>query len=61
MRIATTLAETVAGSKTVAKRRAYFLLLLMIVVSGCTAISNSAGFYQDIPRRPINWREYTSD
>jgi hypothetical protein len=22
---------------------------------------NSARFYQDIPARPFNWREYTSD
>ena len=39
-----------------------FILLLMTIVSGCSsAISNSESYYQNIPRRPINWREYMTD
>jgi len=38
------------------------IILLMASLSGCTsAISNSENYYQNIPRRPINWREYTTD
>jgi hypothetical protein len=36
--------------------------LLMIAVCGCSSvISNSESFYRDMPRRPINWREYLTD
>jgi hypothetical protein len=35
--------------------------LLVNFVSGCVVLHNSASFYQNQPRRPINWREYTSD
>ena len=39
-----------------------FILLLMTIVSGCSlAISNSESYYQNIPRQPINWREYMTD
>jgi len=38
------------------------IVLLVTSVSGCSsAISNSESYYQNIPRRPINWREYTTD
>jgi len=38
------------------------LILLITFVSGCSSvISNSENFYKDIPRRPINWREYMTD
>jgi uncharacterized protein YceK len=36
--------------------------LLITFVSGCSSVvSNSESFYRDIPRRPINWREYMTD
>ena len=39
-----------------------FLILVIGVIPGCSsAISNSESFYRDIPRRPINWREYLTD
>jgi hypothetical protein len=39
-----------------------FALLLLILVSGCSSIfSNSERYYQNQPRRPINWREYLTD
>jgi len=38
------------------------IILLITLVSGCSSvISNSENFYKDIPRRPINWREYMTD
>ena len=44
-----------------ATRKASWLLLAVHLISGCAVFSDSARFYQDQPRRPINWREYTSD
>jgi uncharacterized protein YceK len=44
------------------KKIALFVLVLMTVISGCSSlISNSETFYRDMPRRPINWREYLTD
>jgi uncharacterized protein YceK len=41
---------------------ALFICLLITPVSGCSSvINNSESFYRDIPRRPINWREYLTD
>ena len=38
------------------------IILLITLISGCSSvISNSENFYKDIPRRPINWREYMTD
>jgi hypothetical protein len=38
------------------------LVLLLAFVSGCGSVaSNSESFYQNTPRRPINWREYLTD
>ena len=38
------------------------MILLITSVTGCTsAISNSESYYQNIPRQPINWREYMTD
>jgi len=38
------------------------IILLITSMSGCTsAISNSESYYQNIPRRPIDWREYMTD
>ena len=51
-----------AGREELATRKVSCLLFLLVhLVSGCAALNNSASFYQDQPRRPINWREYTSD
>lgn len=61
MKIASPLAELVISDKRKRSAAILFSCLLMSVVSGCAVLSNSARFYQDIPRRPINWREYTSD
>jgi|GEM_PF-2554068 len=44
------------------KKITLLILLLLTVVSGCSsAISNSESYYRDIPRAPINWREYMTD
>ena len=43
------------------KKIALAIFLLVTVVSGCSVLNNSEGFYRDRPPRPINWREYTSD
>jgi len=38
------------------------IVLLIAVVSGCSSvINNSERFYQEHPRRRINWREYMTD
>jgi len=38
------------------------IILLITLISGCSSVvSNSESFYKDIPRRPINWREYMTD
>ena len=42
------------------KNTAFLVLLLLTVISGCSALSNSASFYRDHPpSQHINWREYT--
>ena len=42
-----------------------FVLLTVLLstgASGCSSvIRTSENFYENIPRRPINWREYLSD
>jgi len=44
------------------KKTVLSIVLLITVLSGCSSvISNSERFYNDRPRRPINWREYMSD
>ena len=38
------------------------IILLITSVCACSSvISNSESYYQNIPRRPINWREYMTD
>jgi hypothetical protein len=38
------------------------VMLLITLVSGCgSVVANSESFYQNMPRRPINWREYLTD
>ena len=37
-------------------------ILLIPLISGCgSVVANSESFYQNNPRRPINWREYLTD
>jgi len=44
------------------KKIALIGLLLVTVLFGCASvISNSERYYQNQPRRPINWREYLTD
>jgi hypothetical protein len=43
------------------KKSSWLFFLTMTILSGCSVLYNSARFYQDIPARPFNWREYTSD
>lgn len=44
------------------KKIALLFCFLITVLSGCSSvISNSESFYKDMPRRPINWREYLTD
>jgi hypothetical protein len=50
------------GKPTPTVKTALFLILLIGLIPGCSsALSNSESFYRDIPRRPINWREYLTD
>jgi hypothetical protein len=38
------------------------IFLLVTMVSGCSSVvSNAESYYQNIPRQPINWREYMTD
>jgi hypothetical protein len=42
------------------KKTAFLVLLLVAVISGCSALSNSASFYRDHPpSQHTNWHEYT--
>jgi hypothetical protein len=61
MKIATTFAATVTRQELTRLKTICLLILLVHLVCGCAVLHNSANFYQDQPRRPINWREYTSD
>jgi hypothetical protein len=60
MKIATAFAAVTRQERTRLKTIC-LLFLLVHLVCGCAVLNNSASFYQDQPRRPINWREYTSD
>lgn len=61
MRIASANLLEAAGEE-LGIRKAFGLLFLCVhLISGCAVLHDSASFYQDQPRRPINWREYTSD
>jgi hypothetical protein len=61
MKAAPSILEMIAKPELTMKKIALFVFLLITVVSGCSVISNSESFYKDIPRRPINWREYLTD
>jgi hypothetical protein len=60
MKLATSMLAMMASQKPF-RKAAWLTILLVHLVSGCTVLQNSASFYKDQPRRPINWREYTSD
>ena len=53
----------IVSQKLTGKKIGLFVVLLLITfASGCSSVcSNSEGFYKDIPRRPMNYREYMSD
>ncbi len=39
-----------------------FALLLITLISGCSEVlTNSEKYYENQPRRRINWREYLTD
>jgi hypothetical protein len=62
MKIGTSIIGMLAGPNLSMKKFALFIVLLSTVASGCSSvISNSESFYQNIPLRPINWREYLTD
>jgi hypothetical protein len=61
MKIAHSILAMVARQELSRKKVAWLIVLLVNFVSGCAALHNSVSFYQNQPRRPINWREYTSD
>jgi hypothetical protein len=61
MKIATAFLALLARQEMTRRKAGCLLLLSVHLISGCAVLHNSASFYQDQPRRPINWREYTSD
>jgi hypothetical protein len=61
MKIAAAVLALVARQEITRKKAGCLLFLSVHLISGCAALNNSVNFYQDQPRRPINWREYTSD
>jgi hypothetical protein len=62
MKGAASILGRVARQELTIMKIALFICLLITPVSGCSSvINNSENFYRDIPRRPINWREYLTD
>ena len=61
MKIATAVLALVARQELTRRKAGCLLFLSVYLISGCAVLNNSASFYQNQPRRPINWREYTSD
>jgi hypothetical protein len=62
MKISTSIFGMIARRELTTKAIVLLMYLLITVLSGCfSVISNSESFYKDIPRRPINWREYLTD
>jgi hypothetical protein len=61
MNIATAFLALVTRQEVTRRKAACLLFLSVHLISGCAVLNNSLKFYQDQPRRPINWREYTSD
>jgi len=62
MKIAETIRGLVWKPKLSAMRIGLSMALLITLMSGCGSVAtNSESYYQNIPRRPINWREYMTD
>ena len=61
MKIANAILAKSARGELTSRKASCLLFLVVHLVSGCGVLNNSISFYQDQPRRPINWREYTSD
>jgi hypothetical protein len=61
MRIAIAILAKPAIKELTRIKTSCLLFLCVHLISGCAVLNNSVKFYQDQPRRPINWREYTSD
>ena len=63
MKIRISLLGLIVSQKLTGKKIGLFVVLLLITfASGCASVcSNSEDLYKDIPRRPINWREYMSN
>jgi hypothetical protein len=61
MTMATIFAATANRQELTWLKTSCLLSLLVHLASGCAILNNSVKFYQNQPRRPINWREYTSD
>ena len=62
MKIGTPIVGMLADPNLSMRKLALFIGLLLTLASGCSSvISSSENFYQNIPRRPINWREYLTD
>ncbi|MDP9130739.1 MAG: hypothetical protein M3N35_10160 [Candidatus Binatota bacterium] len=59
MKVADSIRRLVRVPKLTATRMGLSAILLITMVSGCgSVIANSESFYQNMPRRPINWNEY---
>ena len=62
MKIADSIRGVVWVPKFTAMRIGLSGILLITLVSGCgSVVANSESYYQNNPRRPINWREYLTD
>jgi hypothetical protein len=62
MNVTASILELVWKPKLTAMSIGLSMVLLNTLVSGCgSVVANSESFYQNIPRRPINWREYLTD
>ena len=62
MKIADSIRRLVWVPKFTGTRIGLSAMLLITLVSGCGSVAaNSESFYQNMPRRPINWREYLTD
>jgi hypothetical protein len=62
MKVADLIRRLVRVPKFAATRMVLSAILLITMVSGCgSVVTNSESYYQNNPRRPINWREYLTD
>jgi hypothetical protein len=62
MKLADAIRAQVRNIRATAMTVALVVPLLVVFVAGCgSVVKNSESFYQNMPRRPINWREYLTD